>query len=152
MGAHRFDRVKSVFWNGVLLSLGTTAAASLVVVLIPGFLMSIFVSDPEVIAIGTLYLRILAVGYLFFAVTFVSNGIINGSGHTLATTMFTLVSLWIIRIPLAAFLAEMTGKIENIWLSIVISFAVLMLISLVYYARGNWQKGLGNAPYRSTAG
>jgi len=142
IGAQRFDRVRSVFWNGLMLSLGTTLVASGVALMMPGFIMEMFVSDPEVIAIGSLYLRILAVGYMFFAVTYVSNGIINGSGHTLETTLFTLISLWIIRIPLAAALSNITGKIESIWIAIVVSFAALTLTSLVYYARGGWQRSL----------
>lgn len=140
IGARRFDRVRKVFWNGLFLSCGMTLAASLAAFIIPGFLMRLFVKDPEVIAIGTLYLRILAAGYLFFAVTYVSNGIINGSGNTFATTMFSLISLWVIRIPLAAWLSKLTGRVEAIWVSILISFAILTVISLVYYARGSWQK------------
>ena len=142
IGARRFDRVRKVFWNGLVLSCGMTLAASALALIIPGFVMRLFVTDPGVIAIGTLYLRILAVGYLFFAITFVSNGIINGSGNTFATTMFTLVSLWVVRIPLAAYLVRLTGKVESIWVAILISFALLPIASLAYYARGPWQRSI----------
>lgn len=142
IGAQRYDRVRSVFWNGLALSLGMTVIASGVAALIPGLVMRLFVADPKVVAIGASYLRILAVGYLFFAVTFVSNGIINGSGHTLVTTVLTLISLWVIRIPLAAFLTGVTGRIEAIWIAIVVSFGALTLTSLAYYICGNWQRGL----------
>lgn len=145
IGAQRFERVRSVFWNGLLLSLGATLLASGVVLIVPSFIMDMFVNDPEVISIGSMYLRILAVGYMFFAVTYVSNGIINGSGHTLVTTILTLISLWIIRIPLAAALSHITGKIESIWVAIVLSFAALTLTSLAYYAHGGWKRGLMNA-------
>ena len=142
IGAQRFDRVRSVFWNGLLLSLGTTLVISGAVLLMPGLIMKIFVTDPEVIAIGSMYLRILAVGYIFFAVTYVSNGIINGSGHTLVTTLFILISLWVIRLPLAAALSHITGRIESIWIAIVVSFAALTLASVAYYALGGWQQSL----------
>lgn len=148
IGARRFDRVRKVFWNGLLLSCGTTLVASLLALIIPGVLMRLFVADPEVIAIGTFYLRTLAIGYILFAVMYVSNGIINGSGHTLATTIFTLVSLWLIRVPLAAWLSELTGRVESIWIAIVISFAVGTLISLAYYARGSWQRAIAKPSIR----
>ena len=142
IGAQRFDRVKSLFWTGLILSLSLTLAASAAALVMPKVLMGFFVTDPEVIAIGAMYLRILAVGYLLFAVTYVSNGIINGSGHTLVTTIIILISLWLIRIPLATYLVAVTGKIEAIWLSIVISFAVLTLTSVIFYAKGGWQRSL----------
>lgn len=142
IGAQRYDRVKKVFWSGLLLSFGVTLFASGIIMTIPAAIMDVFVNDPNVISIGAMYLRFLAVGYLLFSITYVSNGIINGSGHTMVTTVLTLISLWVIRIPLAAILSNVTGEIASIWIAIVVSFAALMLTSLAYYAHGGWKKEL----------
>lgn len=140
IGARSFDRVRMVFWNGILLSCCLTAVVSIFALVLPGVMLRLFVNDPAVITIGIHYLRIIALGYLLFAVMFVSNGIINGAGHTLATTMFTLIGLWLVRVPLATYLAGITGQIEGIWWATVVSFAIGMGVSLIYYASGRWRR------------
>lgn len=140
IGAKRLDRVKSVLKWGVLFSASMTAVATLLAVSIPGLLMRMFARDPQVIHIGISYLRIVGFGYLFFSIMFTSNGVINGSGHTMATTFFTLFSFWIVRIPLAAFLSHRMGSITGIWIGMLISFAAGAFVSIIYYFSGRWKK------------
>jgi Na+-driven multidrug efflux pump len=102
--------------------------------------MGLFARDADVIAAGASYLRAISIGYLMFAVMFVSNGVVNGSGHTGATTMFTLVSFWGVRVPLAAFLSWHIGRVEGIWYAIVVSLAVGTVVSVGYYASGRWKR------------
>ena len=140
IGAKKFERVKQTFHWGLLISLGLTLPATLVSVGIPGLFMRLFTRDADVVAIGAQYLHIVGFGYLMWAVMFLSNGIINGSGRTLATTMFTLVGFWIVRIPLAIFLSRRMGGVEGIWYGILISSFVGSGISVSYYFTGRWKR------------
>jgi putative MATE family efflux protein len=142
IGARKFDRVHQVFRWGVLLSAAVTIIASVFAVTMPAQLLRIFLSDPAVIAIGVPYLRIVGAGYVFFAVMFASNGVINGAGHTFITTIFTLISLWIVRVPLAEHLSQKMHKPEGIWYAMVISFGAGMLVSVIYYLSGRWKREL----------
>ncbi len=48
---------------------------------------------------------------------FISNGIINGSGHTMMTMVLSLVSLWIFRVPLSVVLTRTSLGITGIWIA-----------------------------------
>ncbi len=139
IGAQKFDRVKMTFRWGVLVSIGLTLPATLVSIGIPGLFMKLFTHDADVVATGAHYLRIVGFGYLMWAIMFLSNGIINGSGRTMATTLFTLVGFWIVRIPLALGLSHYLGKVEGIWYGILISSFVGATISVSYYLTGRWK-------------
>jgi Na+-driven multidrug efflux pump len=71
---------------------------------------------------------------------FVSNGIINGSGRTIITMSITIFSVWLVRIPLAAYLSSTELGIRGIWLAVVIGFAAGLAASLGYYFSGRWKK------------
>ena len=140
IGANRHHRVREVFLWGCLLSGGITLTASLLVVSLPRVMLRIFTDDAAVIALGADYLRIVGACYIFFAVMFVSNGIINGAGHTLVTTAVSLVSLWVVRVPLAYWLSRRLGSVTGVWYAISLSFGVSMLSSLGYYLTGRWRR------------
>ena len=142
IGARHYDRVKEVFRWGLVFGGGITLLASLLAVTVPGILMRMFIQDRAVIELGVQYLRIVGAGYVLFAVMFVSNGVINGAGHTFITTLITLVSLWAVRVPLAASLSRSMHRLEGIWFAVVISFAVGSGISLIYYLSGRWKRPL----------
>ncbi len=139
IGARRFDRVQQTFWWGVALSGGLTLLATFVAVTWPRTLLSWFVNDPAVITYGVDYLYIVGSLYLLFAVMFISNGVINGAGHTLVATLISLVSLWAVRVPLAVFLSRHLG-VQGVWWAMPAGFAMSMLFSLGYFASGRWKK------------
>ncbi len=142
LGAGKPERVESLFRWGVLMTSAIALSVSLLVACLPRQLISIFVRDASVMDIGTTYLRMIGPFYILFAVMFVANGVINGSGRTLVTMLFTLVSLWGIRIPAAGLLSRTSLGIRGIWIAVVLSFAITMIISLLYYFSGKWKKPL----------
>lgn len=140
LGAQKSERVNEVFKWGIIITSGITLTLSAIVICFSRQILSVFVNDADVIDIGVTYLRITGAGYIFFAVMFISNGIINGSGNTIVTMIFSLLSLWVIRVPLTAVLTETSLGISGVWLSVVISYAIVMTISLMYYYSGKWKK------------
>jgi putative MATE family efflux protein len=140
IGAQRLERVREVFWWGVLMTSIITIAISLCAVLLRRPLLAFFVDDAEVLDIGAAYLRIEGASYILFAVMFIANGIINGSGHTAITMVFSLVSLWVFRVPLAALLTRTPLGITGIWIAIVVSYGVTMIVTVSYYFSGRWKK------------
>jgi putative MATE family efflux protein len=154
LGAGLYSRVRQAFWWGLASACAMTLTASLLVVSVPGTLLRIFTNDVTVIQLGTTYLKIVGFCYVFFAVMFVSNGVINGAGQTFITTVISLISLWIVRVPLALYLAHRLGTVTGVWYAIAASFAVSMLSSLVYYFTGRWRRSVirhGPAPVTETS-
>lgn len=140
IGANRHDRIREILKWGCILSVGVTTVCSILVVCLPRVLLRIFTSDQAVLDLGVDYLRIVGSCYGFFAIMFVGNGIINGSGHTLVTTAISLLSLWIVRVPMAYLLSRYMKSIDGVWIAISVSFAVSMLTSMIYYSTGHWRR------------
>ncbi len=86
----------------------------------------------------------MGITYTLYAVLFVSNGIINGAGHTVPTTLITIANLWGVRLPLAAILPRYAHGVKGIWIAMTISVGAGMIMRLVYYATGRWKKRVIN--------
>ncbi|MDY7232926.1 MATE family efflux transporter [Hyalangium rubrum] len=142
LGAGHHHRVKEIFLWGCLFSGGATLLISAVAVAFPDALLRIFVTDASVLELGVSYLHIVGASYVFFGLLFVSNGIINGAGHTLTTTVFSLISLWVIRVPVAYWLSRHMGNVKGVWYALALSFVVSLSVSMAYYFSGRWKRSL----------
>jgi putative MATE family efflux protein len=143
IGAGKHDRVRTVFYWGCLFNGGITLLVSALAVSQPLLLLRMFGADAEVLGLGASYLRIVGAAYVFVALSLAGNGIINGSGRTIVTTITSLVSMWAIRVPLGYWLSGRMGSVEGVWWAIAISSVASMLLSWGYYFSGAWQKPLG---------
>jgi Na+-driven multidrug efflux pump len=142
LGAGKPERVRDIFTWGVLMTSSTTIVISLFVVFFSKLILTMFGlgDNANVMDIGIAYLHIVGSCYLFFAIMFISNGVINGAGHTMITMTFSLLSLWLIRVPLAWLLSKTSLGIRGIWVAVSLSFAIIMIVSLTYYFSGRWKK------------
>lgn len=140
LGAGKAERVREIVAWSVLLSTAITLVIALVALLSPRLLIQAFTSDEAVLEEGARYLRVIAFNYLPLAFMFTITGVLRGAGDTLPSMAIAFVTLWIVRLPLAALLAYTAGwGASGIWWSIVLSTALGALLNYVYYARGNWK-------------
>ena len=119
-----------------------TILISLTVIFLSRLILRMFGlgADAQVMNIGVSYLRIVGSSYLCFAIMYISNGVINGAGHTIITMTFSLLSLWLVRVPFAWLLSRTSLGITGIWVASALSFVVTMAVSLTYYFSGRWKK------------
>jgi Na+-driven multidrug efflux pump len=116
-----------------------TIVTTLFIVFAGHILMSLFTNDAGVIRLGDQYLTIVSSFYIMFTLMFVYNGITRGAGDTLIPMFFSLLSLWIIRIPMAWFLSGKIG-VTGIWWAIPAGWLVGLSLSYFYYKSGRWKK------------
>jgi putative MATE family efflux protein len=142
LGAQKPERVKDVFKWGFAITSSMTFVIALVAVFLSGPILRMFGlgEDLRVMEIGTTYLRIVGVSYVFVGILFVASGVINGSGHTMVTMALSVLGFWAIRVPGAWFLSKTTLGLTGIWLSVAGSFVIVTILSLVYYYSGRWKK------------
>lgn len=142
LGARKPERIKDIFRWGITMAIGITVVITIVVLIFPGQLLSIFgiANDAEVLSIGKTYLRIVSLSYMFYAIMYMLTGIINGAGHTVITMVFSILSIWLVRILLAIILSGTALGLKGIWIAIVVSNVILMLANLIYYFTGKWKK------------
>lgn len=139
IGAGKYNRVKKGYISTLFMSSIACVIITLIVIAFSKSLMSMFTSDENVIEIGAKYLAIVSSFYLLFSTMFTTNGVIKGAGATIIPMFITLLSLWIVRIPVAYLLSGEIGY-TGIWWAIPIGWAVGMSGSLVYYFSGKWKK------------
>jgi putative MATE family efflux protein len=140
LGARKPERVREVFRWGLLVSGSISLVIAVLAASFPAFFLRIFINDSRVLAIGIGYVHIIAATYVLYAVMFVSHGIINGAGHTLVTTLISMIALWGIRLPLAALLSRHHDEPTGIWYAMLISVCCGMVMSLSVYFSGLWKR------------
>ncbi len=141
IGAGKNERVKEVYKWGSIVTVLITSCITIFVLVMPATILRLFTTDISVLEIGSRYLRIVGLSYIPFALMFITNGILRGAGDTIPTMIFSIVSLWLVRVPLAKYLSsfESLGR-DGIWIAIAISSVITLLLSQAYYATGIWKK------------
>jgi putative MATE family efflux protein len=141
LGAKKPERVKEIFKWALIMGTVISGLVALLAVSFPRLILSMFIHHEPVLEIGIHYLRIVAPCYFLFALVFVSNGIVNGAGQTMVTMLFSLLSLWVVRVPTAAYLSRHTSLgVNGIWWAMSAGFVVTSGVSYWYYLSGRWKK------------
>lgn len=141
LGAGQKVRAQTAVRWALLLGASITAGITLVALLAPRAMLSIFTEDRMVLDAGAVYLRIVGLSYVPFALMFALTGALRGAGDTVSTMFITLFSLWLIRVPLAYFLSSLPGfGPRGVWTAIAVSPFVGMLASYLVYASGRWER------------
>lgn len=140
LGALNFQRAKDVARWGAIISSLFAVVTTVVIFLITPSIIHIFTTDPQVVELGIVYLRIVSFSYLPLALMFAYNGFLRGAGDTFQTMLNTILTLWIVRIPLAKILSSLPQLQEQgIWISQIIGPTAGFLIAYGYYLTGRWQ-------------
>lgn len=100
-------------------------------------LMEIFTPVQEVRDLGVMALRIEAFAEPMYAASIVVYGIFVGAGDTLVPSMMNLISIWGVRIPLAAWLAVSMG-FRGVWIAMCIELCFRGVIFLIRLFRDKW--------------
>jgi putative MATE family efflux protein len=142
LGAGRPDRAVEVIRTGLKWELWIAGTLSVVMAAAPAAFIGLFSHDPEVLRLGTTYLRITTLCFIVNGLEIVTVEAIMGSGHTRATSwIFLIFSL--LRIPLAFLVPHWTGLgvIGIAWV-ITGTCVVRGALILAWAARGTWKSGL----------
>lgn len=137
IGAKRDDLTRCL---GVL-----TVALGMIIMSISGALMYAFAPlmigimspDPAVVELGAQVLRIEAFAEPMFAASIVASGVFRGAGDTLMPSIFNFVSMWGVRLPLAALLAPHIG-LHGVWIGMAADIIVGGILFLVRLRGDRW--------------
>ncbi|AWW30633.1 MATE family efflux transporter [Echinicola strongylocentroti] len=100
-------------------------------------------NEPNVIADGALFIKIMGPSFGFLGVQQVVNGTFNGAGFTKASMFISFLNLWIIRFPVGYYLAYHTSLgHEGIYWAFPISNWVSAIVAFIYFKTGYWRKRL----------
>jgi putative MATE family efflux protein len=138
-GAGKQLLTRSFAYMSVILGmLVMTAMGGLMFVFAPE-LMTLMTPVSDIISVGTDCLRIEAFAEPMFAAAIVCNGVFVGMGDTLCPAIMSLLSMWGVRLTLAALLATTYG-LPGVWTAMAIELTFRGLIFLARLVRGKWAK------------
>jgi Na+-driven multidrug efflux pump len=102
--------------------------------------MALFSQDAESIATGVQIMRVLALGYLAFALNGVYDAAQGGAGDTVSPMVINLIALWLIQVPLAYLLSQAFGLgARGIWFALVIGWFAQAALMFLRYRQGRWK-------------
>jgi putative MATE family efflux protein len=136
LGAGSKERAVASGRVATMYAAALTGLAGLAFLLVPEHLMSVFSSDPEVIAAGTSYLRIVAVAQVFMALEIVLQMSMEGAGYSLVPWIPSSI-LTLLRLPLAPILSRSMG-LAGIWWTISGTGVARGIAAAWIWRRGRW--------------
>lgn len=147
VGARRYDRVEKGTVQSSMIATGVSALVTALILIFGRPLMSIFTDTTMLVDMGVKYMRILAVSYIFFSVTQCLCGAMRGGGDSMATMWVSIVSTFIVRLPLAYIMVTLSksaqypiGRPESLYLSQMTAWIFGTLFSYILYRRGKWKE------------
>jgi putative MATE family efflux protein len=140
LGANQPSRAEKTGWIGAGFLGGIMLIVSLAVFLCAENLIHIFSSDPELIRLAGIFLRIACAGYFTMGITAALQQCVNGAGDTLIPMIIMLLNMWIVQVPLAYFLPRMTGLgVYGVRWAIIAGATTAALIYALYFRLGRWK-------------
>ncbi len=140
IGAGKYIRAKIENWEANRMAAVIMAGMGLVFFFFPYALLRAFTSDETVIALGTLFLKIVALLQIPLALTMVLAGSLRGAGDTRAIMWATFVGMWGVRVPMAC-VAALWFKLElvYVWSAMIVDWTVRMALLLWRYRSERWR-------------
>ncbi len=103
-------------------------------------IISWFTQEPQVIENGSLCLRVIAAGYIFYAYGMVVINSFNGAGDTMTPTVINFICFWLFQLPFAYLMAISFdfGPI-GVFLAIVLAEVLISIIAIIWFKKGRWK-------------
>lgn len=139
IGMKNWDRVSKIAKYSVLYNFAIMLFVGVLVLFFAEFGMKLFIRDDTAVQFGEMYLQIIALCYPFLGINFVLNGIVRAAGAMYQVLVLNIISFWILRFPLTAFLSKLFGEI-GIALGMGSSFLISSVFAFMYFRYGKWRK------------
>jgi len=140
LGANHPERAEKSVWITGYVNMVFMGVMGVILALFPEFWIKLFIAEAAVVANGTLALRIISFGFLFYALGMVLMQGFNGSGDTMTPTKINVFSFWLFEIPLAYLLAIVLNMgLAGASIAIVCAETLLAMTALFLFRKGTWK-------------
>ncbi|HEY0437969.1 MAG TPA: MATE family efflux transporter, partial [Phenylobacterium sp.] len=140
VGAGRMDRVERVAMIGAAYAILFTGVPIVILQLSDPFVLQAFLkSTSPSLPIAVHLNRFVLWGFIPFGVAFIFSGIVRATGAVWPPLLAMIISLWVVRVPLAVFMEPYLGA-DAIWLAFPIGSLTTLALAGGYYRWGGWRK------------
>ncbi len=134
-GAGHPDRVRETFKSAVLVGAGFMLLFAVICYLAPAAIIRFFSFDPNVVAVGSEYLRIVSWSFVGSGIVYVGSSMFQAMGNTVPALVTSFVRIAVVAIP-AVVLSRMPGfELRWIWYLSVASVLLQMTLQLLLLKR-----------------
>ena len=140
LGAKKPDRAEQSVWKTGKYSSIFMGCVSIIYLVFAPQIIVLFNSTPDVVKYGSLCLRVIAAGYIFYGYGMVVINAFNGAGDTKTPTYINFVCFWLVQLPFAYLMAVTFdfGPTGVFW-AITLAEILIALIGIVWFKKGNWK-------------
>ncbi|MBR7147901.1 MAG: MATE family efflux transporter [Firmicutes bacterium] len=138
VGAKQYERVRTGVKQIVVLAMGSVAIFGGVVAIFAPQLVGLVNSEPDVIAIGAVQLRYLALTYWLLAIPEVLSGSIRGSGISLVPMIISMVGMCGFRLVWLAIIMPIFRDFRVVSVCYVVSWVLTAATYLIYVKKSGW--------------
>jgi putative MATE family efflux protein len=140
LGAGKPDRAEEAVWTACRYNVIFLGLISMAFVGFAPQIVAIYTSDPVIAADAIACLRIVSLGFVFFAYGMVLTQAFNGAGDAWTPTWINVGCFWLWQMPLAYFLALNVGLgPSGVYWAVMVAFSTLAVVSAVIFRRGRWK-------------
>ncbi len=140
LGAKQAERAATSVWRAAHYNMLFLASVAIVFFTYAQPIIGLFTEIEPAINSGVLSLRIICLGYVFYAYGMILSQAFGGAGDTRTPTIVNLICFWLLEIPLAYFLSKLLHwEIIGVLWAIVISESLLAIILIFLFRQGKWK-------------
>lgn len=137
IGAGRGKLAKRLGWLTIVLGASMMALTGMLMYGIAPFMMGLLTPVEEIKMLGVAALRVELWAEPLYGASIVATGVFRGAGDTKIACILNFCSMWLVRIPLAWFLASRMG-LTGVWLAMCIELCVRGILYLLRYVRAEF--------------
>ncbi len=119
-GSKNYHRVKKIYYKSIIIMTTIGFFVTLLFMVFPKQIFSIFINEKESLKEGVIYLRILGLSQIFMCIEITTSGAFNGLSKTIYPSVISVV-FNLLRIPFALTLSATVLGLSGIWWAISIS-------------------------------
>lgn len=141
IGAGEFARAKKTMMTGMGIAFGISVFVFAIVQIFPGPIISLFDTNPEVISVGSEYMRYIALDYIFVPFVFCMNGLAIGAGYSNFALFNAFFSSILVRVPFAYLVVYFTELgFNGIGLATGLASLASIVVGAIFVCSGKWKK------------
>ncbi len=141
LGANQPDRAEKSAWIAMFLYIIVLAVFGTVFFIWAEGVIGIFNRTTQVVTLGSEYVRVRTLSYVFLAMSMVMSSALNGAGDTVSPMIILAVTLLGILTSLAVLLPKLMGlQIMGVWIAITAAYVFQGIAMAVRFRTGRWKR------------